>query len=189
MGFDMSNIWPIVTVIMGLLSTLLARWWKKGKEKIAIACVLTTGANDVALWLKDAMTDDRVTEEEWQIGFPKLLAFVNAAKDLIHDCPSEYQDKVETAAIQADIVKNAQAIDLLKRKLATDEANAALAAKLADMQKYAAEKEKQLEEYLKAKARNEAYWPQRKIQTLQLGIIIVTIIAGAVAVLFFRYAP
>ena len=63
------------------------------------------------------------------------------------------------------------------------------AEKIAALEKSAADKQRQIEALLAAKAREKRQWTQGKLQLLAIAIIVITLACGAGAVLFFRMWP
>jgi hypothetical protein len=65
----------IIDVVLLVIGIVFPAKWLKAKRKIGDAA-------DLMNWLKNALTDDKISDEEWDEGFQKLDA-------LIADCPGE----------------------------------------------------------------------------------------------------
>jgi hypothetical protein len=87
----MEELWRnVIDVILIVLTIAFGSGWKKVKAKIGRAA-------DLMNWLKNALEDDKVSEEEWNEGFQKLDA-------LIADCPGKEPESQRRLQIKLIII-------------------------------------------------------------------------------------
>jgi len=62
--FENVDVWTVVTIVLGAIAALFGTFWGKVKGKLGQVVIAGKEFADVGIALKDALEDDKITQEE-----------------------------------------------------------------------------------------------------------------------------